>query len=170
MKLTTILRQLHDHPSITKAASRLFHRIAISKQLNAVPYLRHKPWQLLQLCQPYAAWSTRNCTSLAPRLVTVVFGLGTRLHARICTTLENGILCNGQQPDRAENSFIDQGKLVAMKCWVVVKLRTVIRISSVDGKYLNHFWDIVVEHCGLHKKERKKEDEKWHFCNRTLCI
>ena len=31
------------------------------------------------------------------------------------TTLENGVLCNGQQLDRVENSFIDQGKFVAMK-------------------------------------------------------
>ena len=46
-KLTTVLRQLHDHPSITKAAGRLFLSIAISKQLNAAPYLQHKPWQLL---------------------------------------------------------------------------------------------------------------------------
>ena len=45
--LTTVLRQLHDHPSITKAVGRLFHSIAISSQLNAAPYLRHKPWQLL---------------------------------------------------------------------------------------------------------------------------
>ena len=36
-----------DHPSITKAAGRLFLGIVISKQLNAAPYLRHKPWQPL---------------------------------------------------------------------------------------------------------------------------
>jgi len=30
-------------------------------------------------------------------------------------TLENGVLCNGQQPGRAENSFIDQSELEAMK-------------------------------------------------------
>ena len=47
--------------------------------------------------------------------MTVVFGLGTRLLVRMCTTLENGILHNGQQQGRAENSFIDQGELVAMK-------------------------------------------------------
>ena len=34
---------------------------------------------------------------------------------RMCTTFENGVLRNGQQPGRAENSFIDQGELVAMK-------------------------------------------------------
>ena len=33
---------------------------------------------------------------------------------------------------------------------------------------MNRFQDIVVELCGLNKKERKKEDETWHFCNRTL--
>ena len=34
---------------------------------------------------------------------------------RMCTTLENGILCNGQQPGRAVNSFINQGEFVAMR-------------------------------------------------------
>ena len=46
-KLTTVLRQLHDHPSITKAVGRLFLSIAISSQLNPAPYLQHKPWQQL---------------------------------------------------------------------------------------------------------------------------
>ena len=35
------------------------------------------------------------------------------MHMR--TTLQNGVLHNGQQPGRAENSFIDQGEFVAMK-------------------------------------------------------
>ena len=55
------------------------------------------------------------CTSHAPIPMTVVFGLGTRLRVRMRTTFENGVLCNGQQPSRAENSFIDQGEFVAMK-------------------------------------------------------
>ena len=55
------------------------------------------------------------CTSHAPRPMTVVFGLGTRLRVRMRTTFENGVLRNGQQPSRAENSFIDQGEFVAMK-------------------------------------------------------
>ena len=75
MKLTG---NCHDHPSITKAAGRLFHSTAISS-------------------------------------LTVVFGLGTRLCVRMSTTLENGILHNGQQLGRAESSFIDQGEFVAMK-------------------------------------------------------
>ena len=33
----------------------------------------------------------------------------------MCTTLENGVLRNGQQQGKAENSFIDQGELVSMK-------------------------------------------------------
>ena len=35
-------------------------------------------------------------TSLAPRPMTVVFGLGTRLRVRMRTTLENGVLRNEQ--------------------------------------------------------------------------
>ena len=47
--------------------------------------------------------------------MTVVFGLGMRLLVRMRTTLENGVLRNGQQPGRAENSSIEQCELVAMK-------------------------------------------------------
>ena len=45
MKLTTVLRQLHDHPSINKALNMLFLSIAIklNSYVNAVPYLWHKP-------------------------------------------------------------------------------------------------------------------------------
>ena len=34
---------------------------------------------------------------------------------RMRTTFENGVLHNGQQPGRAENSFIDWDGFVAMK-------------------------------------------------------
>ena len=47
--------------------------------------------------------------------MTMVFGLGTRLLVRMRIMLENGILCNRQQPGRAENSFINQDIFVAMK-------------------------------------------------------
>ena len=55
------------------------------------------------------------CTSLAPRPMTVVFGLGTSLCVRMRTILENGVLGNRQQPGRAENGFIDQDEFGAMK-------------------------------------------------------
>ena len=58
---------------------------------------------------------SRVCTSHAPRPMTVVFGLGTRLRVRMRTTFENGVQRNGQQPGSAMNSFIDQGKFGAMK-------------------------------------------------------
>ena len=45
----------------------------------------------------------------------MVFGLGTRLHVRMRTRLENGVLRNGQQSGGAVNSFFDQGKIEAMK-------------------------------------------------------
>ena len=34
------------------------------------------------------------CTNLAPRPMTVVFGLGTKLRLRMHTRLENGVLHN----------------------------------------------------------------------------
>ena len=51
----------------------------------------------------------QNDTSIAPRPMTVVFGLGTRLRVRMRTTFVNGVLRNGQQPGR------DQGEFVVMK-------------------------------------------------------
>ena len=97
----------------TLAILRLWVGIAISSQLNAAPYLRHKPWQLLILREETAPAAI--CTGHSPGPMTVVFGLGTRLRIRMRTTFENGVLRNGQQPSRAENSFIDQGEFVAMK-------------------------------------------------------
>ena len=40
--------------------------------------------------------------------MTVVFGLGTRLHVHMRTKLENGILRNRQQAGSAVNSLIDE--------------------------------------------------------------
>ena len=45
------------------------------------------------------------CTSLVPRSMIAVFGLGTRLHVHMHTTLENGVLRNGQQPQSVVNGF-----------------------------------------------------------------
>ena len=39
----------------------------------------------------------------------------TRVRFRMHTTLENGILRNGQQPGRTVHSFFDHGKFEAMK-------------------------------------------------------
>ena len=49
--------------------------------------------------------------------MTVVFGLGTRLHVRVRmrTTLENGVLRNEQLSCSAVNNFFDQGNFEAMK-------------------------------------------------------
>ena len=53
-------------------------------------------------------------TSLAPRPMTVMFGLGTRLRVCMRTTLENGILHNEQPSGSAVNNFFDQGNFEAM--------------------------------------------------------
>ena len=55
------------------------------------------------------------CPSLAPRPMTMVFGLGTRLRVHMHTKFLNGVLSIGQQPGTAVNSFIDQGEFQAIK-------------------------------------------------------
>ena len=49
--------------------------------------------------------------------MNVVFGLGTRLHVRMRTKLENGVLHNEQQPQSVVNGFIDQGELKTLSGW-----------------------------------------------------
>ena len=55
------------------------------------------------------------CTSLVPRLTIVAFDLGTRLHVRMRTKVENGILRNGQPTQSVVNGFSDRGEFEAMK-------------------------------------------------------
>ena len=45
----------------------------------------------------------------------MVIGLGTRLDVSMHTRLENGVLCNRQQPGSAEDSFFDHSKFEATK-------------------------------------------------------
>ena len=47
--------------------------------------------------------------------MTMVTGLGTRLHVRMRTTFGNGVLRNGQQPGSAVSNFIDLGEFGTMK-------------------------------------------------------
>ena len=57
----------------------------------------------------------RLCTSLVPRPTIVAFDLGTRLHVRMCTKLENGVLHNRQPTQSVVTGFSDQGEFEAMK-------------------------------------------------------
>ena len=52
------------------------------------------------------SWPFCLCqTSFTSRPMTVVFGLGTRLHVRMCTELEDGVLSNEQHPQSVVNGF-----------------------------------------------------------------
>ena len=96
-------------------ASQLLFSVAISWQLNAALYLCgvHKPCPLLRKeTAPDARIVNLQfclCTSVVPRLMSVVFGLGTRLHVHMHTKLENGVLHNGQQPQSVVNGFYSPG-------------------------------------------------------------
>ena len=91
----------------------LYLSVAISWQLNAAPYLCgvHKPCPLATATEETVPAvrmvnsGFRLCTILIPRPMIVVFGLGTRLHVRMRTTLENDVLRNGQQPKSVVNGF-----------------------------------------------------------------
>ena len=96
--------------------------------------------------------------------MTVVFGMGTRLRVHMRTTLENGVLRNREQPGRAENSFIDMGKLV-------IKTLSGCEASHCDkhqfcDKMTVSTWTIF--ELSLFEQSGRNEDEKWQFRKRTL--
>ena len=61
-------------------------------------------WSWVNLVHPSQP-QFRRCTSRVLRPMIVVFGLGTRLRVCMRTTLENGVLHNGQQPQSVVNGF-----------------------------------------------------------------
>ena len=82
--------------SFTKAASRLFLSISISKQFFAAPYLAVCMRLLLrEESVPAVHCAGQLAISLIPRPMTVVFGLGTRLRERMGTKVKNGVPANG---------------------------------------------------------------------------
>ena len=82
------------------------------------------------------------CTSLVPKPITVVIGLGTKLDVRMRTRLENGVLRNGQQPGSPVNSH---SKFEAMKSLSGWKLRALTNINFVlKSRYLSRSRVIVV--------------------------
>ena len=68
----------------------------------------------------------------------VVFGLVTKLHVCMRTTLENGVLCNGQQPRSVVNGFYRPGEFEGRKTlsgWEAARcdehpFRTKIKVSA----------------------------------------
>ena len=55
------------------------------------------------------------CTSLVPKPMTVVNGLGMRLDVHMHTRLKNVVLRNREQPGSAGNSFFDYSEFEAIK-------------------------------------------------------
>ena len=109
------------------------------------------------------------CTSLIPKPMTVVIGLGTRLvHVR--TRLENGVLHNGQQPGSAVDSFFDHSKFEAtyeVIEWLVGKLHAVMSICYV----LKSMW--VLEPFLSYRclnTSRNKETSVWKMKVDFICL
>ena len=90
--------------------------------INLAHYYGKRP------CQP-CMLSSRLCTSLIPRPMIVVFGLGRRLHVRMHTKLENSVFCNRQQPQFCEWLLLTRVEFEAVK--TLSGCRT--RICSVIG-------------------------------------
>ena len=80
-KLYSQSKKKPDHPSFTKGWVFIFG-LVISKQLNAVPYLHGEtiPAVLILVNAQFCVW-----TSFISRPMSMVFGLGMRLHVDMCT-------------------------------------------------------------------------------------
>ena len=79
--------------------------------INLAHYYRKRPVPAVRVVNS----RFRLCTSLVPRSTIVAFDLGTKLHVRMRTKLENGVLRNGLPQQSVVNGFLDQGKVGAMK-------------------------------------------------------
>ena len=78
------------------------------QRLSSVDCGAHKPCPVLrEETVPVVRVNSRSrlYNSLVLRPMIVVFGLGTRLYVRMRTTLENGVLRNGQQLQSVVNGF-----------------------------------------------------------------
>ena len=98
------------------------------------------------------------CTSLVPRPTIVAFDLGTRLHVRMHTKLENDVLCNGQPSHRALwMAFLTRVNLKTLSGWEAARCDehqfcAKIKVSTWAVFELSLFDKVVWT-----KKERKKE-------------
>ena len=73
------------------------------QRLTYVVFINLAPYYGKRLYQPRGSFPL--CTSVVPRPMSVVFGLGTRLRMRMRTKLENGVLHNEQLPQSVVNGF-----------------------------------------------------------------
>ena len=159
-QLTTVFRQLHDHSSITKAVSRLFLSIAISKQLNAASYLLYKPWPLL--------WkkTTRDFTwalvSLPVQwLWSLVWEWDYCVHAYI---IRNWHPTQRQQPGRAVNNFYQPG-------WICSYVWRQSGCAVISISFVIKWWWVlkpISRYCLTRWSQQRKKGEKWHFRYCTL--
>ena len=74
----------------------------------------HRGKRQCQLCILLVNSRFHLCSSLAPRTMTVVFGMGMRLHVRMHTKLENRVLATDSNHSVVK-SFIDLGKFEAIE-------------------------------------------------------
>ena len=116
---------LPHHFSMT-ILSILWHTIAIS-WMQSLNYIG-----LNDFFSSTSPTAQQETSQLISKSLTAVYGLGTRLHARmhIRKQLENGIQCKRQQLLSVINGFTDQGEFeVIWRCWVVMELDAMISIS-----------------------------------------
>ena len=108
------------------------------------------------------------CTSLTPRPMTVVFGLGTRQRAH-AYNIRKWCPTQGTATGKScEQLFLT---MVSLKLWtrlVVGKLHALMSINFVlkSGWVLEPFWSY---HCLKSMKSGlNNEYKKWYFCYHTL--
>ena len=110
------------------------------------------------------------CSSLAPRPMTVVFGLGTRLRVRMRTTYKMASYATDRSQPVLWTTPSTKVNSELWRRWVIVLLRVVISISFVIK------WRWVLEPFSSYRclnkvvvtKKKKEWETEWHFCNRTL--
>ena len=101
--------------AILKLQVRLFLSIAISKHLNAAPYLQHKSWQLLRE-ETVPAYLTHDFTCALVSLPDQWLWSLVWEWDYVCTCVHQKMASYATDSNRAElrTVFFDQGEFVAM--------------------------------------------------------
>ena len=142
-------------PFLTHLPIRQFYTML---SCNFIRRLISLGFLLQMVCYTYAAWLTRDFhmhTNLAPRPMTVVFGLGTRLRIRVCmhTALKNSILHNGKQ-------------LISAVCSMktLSGSRALRSVLGWNDDELLATWSVFeISLMNIVVLARKKKTKKWHF-------
>ena len=132
----TVLAQ-HENGQSHAALLKLWvcSSVAISKQLNAAPYVVSIPLQREETVPAVLTVQRAISRVHSPRPMTVVFSLETKLRLHMAIKSENSVLRNEQTVGQTRavlcTTLLTRVTLKLWRRWLVLQLRAVVNITRV---------------------------------------